>query len=171
VINLFALPAGSIAGAARLDITRIPGLHRILVTPDGRRHLLVKRHGRSVQLCLSGGSFSKSVHLLADAIIRPDRLYAGLKVIEEFNHLLSENGKVARYSLGNDDHRLRNMLRALDGRRSGASYRDIAVVLFGASRVGRDWNNSDHLKNHIRRLVKRGEALVGGGYKRFLQHR
>lgn len=155
-----------------MDIDQIAGLRRVLVTPDGRRHLLVKRQGRSVQICLSGAALTKSVHLLADALIGPDRLAAGLRAIADFNHLIQGRIEHSRPSAGPQGRRLRQILRALDGRRAGASYRDIAIILFGTQRVERDWNDDgDHLKNHVRRLVKRGEALVDGGYKRLLQQR
>jgi len=144
----------------------------VLVTPDGCRHLLVKRQGRSVQICLTGGSLMKTVHLLADALIGPERLPADLRTIADFNHLIQGRIELLRPPAGPQGRRLRQILRALDGRRAGASYRDIAIVLFGAQRVGRDWNrDGDHLKNHVRRLVKRGEALVDGGYKRLLRQR
>lgn len=170
VVSLFAFPAGSVKGAASLDLDRIAGLRRVLVTPDGCRHLLVKHQGRSVQICLSGASLTKSVHLLADALIGPDRLAAGLRAIADFNHLLQGRIELSRPSASQHGRRLRQILRALDGRRAGATYRDIAVVLFGAQRVERDWNDDgDHLKNHVRRLVKRGEGLVDGGYKRLLR--
>lgn len=123
-----------------------------------------------MQICLAGGSLAKSVHVLADAIIGSDRLTAGLRTIEEFNHVLLGKARPSPYRGGAHHHRLRQILRALDGRRAGASYRDIAVVLFGSRRVGTDWNDGgDHLKNHVRRLVKRGEALVDGGYRRLLR--
>jgi len=108
--------------------------------------------------------------LLADAIISADRLTASVEAIEDFNHLLKGRFKPAGHASRAANRRLLQILRALDGRRAGASYRDIAVVLFGPERVAKDWgDDGDHLKNHVRRLVKRGEVLVNGGYRRLLQ--
>jgi len=171
VITLFAFPAGSLAGAAAVDVKKVSGLQKVLVTADGHCHLLFKIGSRSVQICLLGRSSARSVHLLADAIVGLDLLSSGLKGIQDLNQLLTGNVISSRYFSEVNDHRLRRILRAVDGRQAGASYREIAVVLFGANRVKRDWSNGDHLKNHVRRLVKRGEALVGGGYRRFLQMR
>ncbi len=59
---------------------------------------------------------------------------------------------------------------ALDGRTSGLSYRQIATLLFGEARVVDDWNGpSRFLKDRIRRIVRRGAALVGGGYRELLR--
>lgn len=124
-----------------------------------------------MQICLSGASSARSVHVLADAIIAPDRLGSRLSAIEEFNHLLVVGTGIGHPPTPTHDDRLRGMLRALDQRQAGASYRDIAAILFGMNRVRRDWSEGDHLKNHVRRLIQRGEALVDGGYRRFLRAR
>lgn len=67
--------------------------------------------------------------------------------------------------------RLVFMLRAFDGHEAGASYRQIAAVLFDpdVTRVpARDWKSSA-LHARVFRLVKDATALVEGGYRRMLQ--
>jgi hypothetical protein len=67
--------------------------------------------------------------------------------------------------------RLKLILRALDGRLADYSYREIAKVLFGPDSVpdGDAWN--DHpLRTQTRRLCKRGEDLMRGGYLDLLLH-
>jgi hypothetical protein len=56
-------------------------------------------------------------------------------------------------------------LRALDGHLAGATYREIAEVLFGASRVptGAPWKTHD-LRGRTIRLVRTGLKLMRGGY-------
>jgi hypothetical protein len=56
-------------------------------------------------------------------------------------------------------------LRALDGHLAGATYREIAEVLFGTSRVptGSSWKTHD-LRGRTIRLVRRGLKLMRGGY-------
>jgi hypothetical protein len=56
-------------------------------------------------------------------------------------------------------------LRALDGRLTGESYRAIAQVLFGKSRVltGSSWKTHD-LRDRTIRLVRTGTKLMQGGY-------
>ncbi|HZD52140.1 MAG TPA: DUF2285 domain-containing protein [Woeseiaceae bacterium] len=65
--------------------------------------------------------------------------------------------------------RLRAILQALDGWLDGAPYRDIAVALFGEARVEADWTDPRrHLRDRVRRAVRRGRALMKGGYRTFL---
>jgi hypothetical protein len=66
-------------------------------------------------------------------------------------------------------------LRALDGHLSGATYREIADVLFGAARVptGSSWRTHD-LRGRTIRLVRMGLKLMRGGYLdllRSIRHR
>jgi hypothetical protein len=69
-------------------------------------------------------------------------------------------------------HRRRRLalaLRALDARMDGSTYREIAEVLFDASRISeRDWRTHD-LRNRTIRLVQSGFALMRGGYRALLR--
>lgn len=63
-------------------------------------------------------------------------------------------------------------LRADDARRSGASQRDVAQLLFGAHRVREDWPGpSDYLRSQVRRLLRFGERMREGGWRTFLMQR
>ena len=65
--------------------------------------------------------------------------------------------------------RLALALRALDGRMNGATYREIADVLFGTKRIPeRAWKTHD-LRNRTIRLVQTGFALMRGGYRTLLR--
>lgn len=67
--------------------------------------------------------------------------------------------------------RLALMLRAVLGRRAGASYREIGTVLFNpkiAQMPARDWKHSaDH--SRLFRLVKDAWSFIDGGYRRLLR--
>ncbi len=60
-------------------------------------------------------------------------------------------------------------LRALDGRRVHASYRQLAEGLFGPVRLSgeADWNSHD-LRDRTIRLARLGSELAQGGYRRLL---
>jgi hypothetical protein len=63
------------------------------------------------------------------------------------------------------------MVRAFDARLDGASYRDIATVLFASPKTARlparDWKQSaEH--SRVFRLVKNAGTLVDGGYRKLL---
>ena len=60
-------------------------------------------------------------------------------------------------------------LRARDGRRAHASYRQLAEGLFGPVRLrgDADWNSHD-LRDRTIRLARLGSKLAQGGYRRLL---
>lgn len=60
-------------------------------------------------------------------------------------------------------------LQALDATLAGASLRDVAEGLFGADAVAADWHADGELRARVRRLVRRGTALMRGGYRRLAQ--
>ena len=60
-------------------------------------------------------------------------------------------------------------LQALDATLAGASLREVAECLFGADAVVADWHADGELRARVRRLVRRGTALMRGGYRRLAQ--
>ncbi|HBP0505265.1 TPA: DUF2285 domain-containing protein [Pseudomonas aeruginosa] len=56
-------------------------------------------------------------------------------------------------------------LQALDATLAGASLREVAEGLFGADAVAADWHKDSALRARVRRLIRRGEALMLGGYR------
>jgi hypothetical protein len=58
-------------------------------------------------------------------------------------------------------------LRALDGRLDGATYRDVALALFGAAVDSRPWKTHD-LRDRTIRLARHGRDLMQGGYRQLL---
>jgi len=67
--------------------------------------------------------------------------------------------------------RMTLVLRALDGRNEGKTYRTIAEGLFGKKKIPeRAWKTHD-LRNRTIRLVQRGLALMRGGYRELLRPR
>ncbi|MBS0434489.1 MAG: DUF2285 domain-containing protein [Proteobacteria bacterium] len=59
-------------------------------------------------------------------------------------------------------------LQALDATLAGASSREVAEGLFGANAVA-DWYSDGGLRSKVRRLMRRGDALMRGGYRRLAQ--
>jgi len=170
VLQLLAFPGGSISETDRFDLSRIPGLRWSLRTSDGCNHILYQYGKDFLQLSIRGADLSKPVHLLTAALIASDDFKAPLDALGIFNYLW--RGRTIPHLLlpatPNGD-RLRFVVRALDGRLAGASYREIAVGLFGAARVRSNWSDDDdHLKNRTRRAVQRGKMLTAGGYRYLL---
>lgn len=59
-------------------------------------------------------------------------------------------------------------LQALDGTLAGASQRGVAEVLFGIAAVTERWYDDGDLRAQVRRLIRRGQTLMDGGYHRLL---
>ena len=59
-------------------------------------------------------------------------------------------------------------LQALDATLAGASLREVAEGLFGVDDAAA-WYSDGGLRSKVRRLVRRGDALVHGGYRRLAQ--
>jgi hypothetical protein len=67
--------------------------------------------------------------------------------------------------------RLRLMLQAVDGRLNGATYREIARVIYGVARIDdAPWKTSP-LRDSTIALVRNGLAMIDGGYRQLLRHR
>jgi len=59
-------------------------------------------------------------------------------------------------------------LQALDATLAGASLREVAEGLFGVDAAA-DWYSDGGLRSKVRRLVRRGDALMRGGYRQLAQ--
>lgn len=60
-------------------------------------------------------------------------------------------------------------LQALDANLAGASLREVAEGLFGTDAVVKGWYADGGLRSRVRRLVRRGQSLMRGGYRRLAQ--
>lgn len=65
---------------------------------------------------------------------------------------------------------LRQMLQAIDGRQSGATYQEVAQVLFRLSPVTAITWKSMPERDAIMRRVRDGLKLSNGGYRQLLRH-
>jgi hypothetical protein len=71
---------------------------------------------------------------------------------------------------GQRRNRLIAALRALDGRKEGASYRDLAGVLFGVRERSASGWKTHSMRDRVIRAVKLGTDLMQGGYRQMLLH-
>ncbi|MBW3166998.1 DUF2285 domain-containing protein [Qipengyuania flava] len=65
--------------------------------------------------------------------------------------------------------RLKRALRTIDGRQSGASYRAVATVFFGADRVAAEPWKTSSLKAQVARLASHGRMMIDQGYRNLLR--
>ncbi|HCI1651749.1 TPA: DUF2285 domain-containing protein [Pseudomonas aeruginosa] len=60
-------------------------------------------------------------------------------------------------------------LQALDATQAGASLRMAAEAVYGEAAVSAEWYADGGLRSRLRRLVRRGRALMSEGYRRLVQ--
>jgi len=136
---------------------------------DGR-HFLFKAGGQTIRIVLLAG-VPPETPLAALVPLDPD----GFDRTEAIERLL----RALRGRAVPDDRRLtpqqkrrqRHMLQATDGRMNGATYRDIAGVIFGVDRVASEHWKTSALRDATTALVKDGMAMIAGGYRTLLRHR
>ncbi|MDH2347738.1 DUF2285 domain-containing protein [Bradyrhizobium sp. SSUT77] len=167
MVPLVQSTSGSKAVGARLRLTDLSsgtirqasdGWHAVLRIQGAKHHLWLKEAPQF------GVSYAAELPLDSDFEIRAHashRLWRAIKGRRPGPplHQLSAQRR----------ERLVLVLRALDGRMDGASYRVIAEVLFGRKRIPeRGWKTHE-LRSRTIRLVQAGWALMRGGYRALLR--
>ncbi|MPZ41196.1 MAG: DUF2285 domain-containing protein [Rhizobiales bacterium] len=133
----------------------------VLADPSGDHHLFADAIGPAQPLAVLL-PLDDSFHIRAEAALRFQRRLFGRAA-----------GPLPRALALTPRHRQRlvRMVRALDGRSSGASYRDIAEVLFDTPwQSATEWKTSS-IRAQTIRLVKDGQTMMHGGYLRLLAGR
>src|SRR5690606_28910596 len=145
----------------------LPG-HKHLIH-DGKRLVLVARWpGCCLRFVLAPG--------LADGMAYTYAIRACAAPCERYAALASELNKIAAAgAVPAATVRPRpplsallelHTLQALDATLAGASLREVAEGLFGVDAVAADWHADSALRARVRRLVRRGDGLMRGGYRR-----
>ncbi|WP_421950823.1 DNA -binding domain-containing protein [Pelagibacterium sp.] len=137
---------------------------------DGCHHVLLRENNRYLQLAVSGANFLRPVQLRTDAIWPSKHMKHRMWALECLNYLCMKGEFPARlFPVEKRSQRLCFVLRALDGALADASHRQIAEALIGEERVRTDWAEpGENLRDRTRRAIRRGRALMEGGYKDFL---
>ncbi|SKC74529.1 DUF2285 domain-containing protein [Paraburkholderia hospita] len=153
------------------EFWRIPG-HKHLIH-DGKRLMLTARwSGCCVRFALAPGLVDGMAYLYAvRACATPFTSYR--TITAELDKLAVAEGTVpaaATCSRPTPAALLElHTLQALDATLAGASLRETAVGLFGAEAVAAGWYTDGGLRSRMRRLIRRGQMLMRGGYRRLAQ--
>jgi hypothetical protein len=134
-------------------------------------HILFAENGCSLQLEISG-AFDLEKCVLFAPVLPPPRLRAArLLAVRRLSDLMTHGTlRPALYPPERRAARLMRVLQALDGSLAGASHRDIGIALFGEARIDRDWHHPhNYLRDHVRRAIAYGRALMEGGYRKLLR--
>lgn len=157
----------------RFDLWAWPGHKRL--SHDGRRlRLAVSLPGRQLRLALApdladGMACAYGARAAADtaACARQRALARSMALLDGCSPAaLARTGARPAPMALQELH----SLQALDATLAGASLREVAEGLFGAETVATSWHADSGLRARVRRLVRRGEALMRGGYRRLLQN-
>lgn len=129
---------------------------------------VIERLGAKLRVHLVGGETQPTAVLLPLDRLFEVRVAAALRLWRALNGRQPGRNPAALSEARRK--RLVLALRALDARLDGATHRQIAAGLFGASAIPeRDWISHD-LRDRTARLVRLGVALMNGGYRRLLLH-
>jgi hypothetical protein len=171
VFPVDAMPASHDPGGCALDLAALCCRTTCFTPPDGTRHILFAKNGRWLQLAVRGATDGDRLHLLTTAIIAPAHLARRVLLLRRLSGLVAHK-TLERVLFPPDPHsrRLGLIVQALDGRLAAASYREIAIALFGEQRVKAEWTDPrGHLRDQVRRAVRRGVFLMQGGYLAYLK--
>jgi hypothetical protein len=166
--TVLLIPAPTPFSASRSLGSLTPIFRRL--ASDGE-HWVVSDAEGSFPLLLTGGfendtpvasvsPFDANFAARADPALRLWRLLTGERSVRSADSLTQLQRQQLAFSL-----------RALDAHLAGATYREIAEVLFGEARVptGSSWKTHD-LRGRTIRLVRAGLRLMRGGYLDLLRH-
>lgn len=157
--------------ADAFEFWRIPGQKRLI--HDGKRLVLTAHWpGCCVRLVLAPGladgmAYLYAVRACATACASYRTITAELDILAKADAAVpaaaarSRPTPAALLEL--------HTLQALDAALAGASLRETAIGLFGADAVAAGWYADGGLRSRMRRLVRRGQSLMRGGYRRLAQ--
>ena len=135
---------------------------------DGKRLMLVlRRPGYSLRLAIAPGLADGMAFAYA---IRACAQLQGLTAMLQKLATTADASPAAAASMRPSPSALQELhtLQALDATLAGASLRVIAEGLFGEDAAA-DWYSDGGLRSKVRRLARRGDALMRGGYRRLAQ--
>lgn len=153
------------------EFWRVPGRKHLI--HDGKRLVLVARWpGCCMRLALApdltdGMAYLYAIRACATPCARCGALAAGLDALAVAT--TAAPAAAARSRPTPAALLELHTLQALDASLAGASLREVAEGVFGADAVVADWHADSALRARVRRLVRRGNALVRGGYRRLAQ--
>ena len=171
VLPLLAQPRQADNPALELNLARLRCRISIFEASDDLQHVLFASSARRLQLALRGGSILGRVRLFADVIVPPELLERRLLLLRRLSDLVAIGDlRDALYTSDPRSRRWRFVLQALDGSLARAPQHEIAQALFEPLRVEANWRDPrDHLRDQVRRAVRRGRWLMQGGYLNLLK--
>lgn len=151
-----------------LNLRNLTSARHLILGPAGAQHILLSDTDAALTLRLHGSRVSLSpvnTSILFHGLPEPDLVSNALRVLAGLVLRPNHNPHNSRDLLF-----LRDALIALDGHCVGASYREMAVVIYGWQKVRAAWSGrSRWMKDRMARALSKGEHLRDGGYHKLLE--
>ena len=157
-------------GEDRFNLKHLDCEKQHYVRSDGSRISILKSEGFWLQLSgkpLDAEGEDQSFSVMIDGRKGARRRIDALRQLTSLSRNGTENFKL----LGRQKAflKMKNALTAYDIKANGGSYKDVAIALFGADKVQRDWESSGgFLKARAIRSFKFGERMVAQDYQNLL---
>lgn len=149
-----------------------PPLRRVLAGPrtrveglrlaDGAMIVKIENGGAAAQVRIPAGSGAAVGGGLVLRVGFGPGLAADIGRLKALNGLACNMERPARRARERTD---RELLTVLDGRLAGKSWREIAVDLYGAHSVARQWHPDGWMRARVRRRGRKARALMESGYR------
>jgi len=157
----------AVASSADLNLSTLTCIRHIVFERGDVERLLIHTTDAAIAVILRGDRIIKTP---VDVVFHIDglaRAHSAGAVLMALPRVLTGPPRQAVKSVRRN--LLRNALIALDGRRAGASYREMAAVAFGRTKTAVAWTSpSRAMKDQMFRAHDRGIELAGGGHIRLL---
>lgn len=157
------------AHARALEITTLPNVEHILIDATGRQHVILRTLKGTLQIVVEGAHVATARVTLRLSISSMSDLVGNARLLCRLEQALSarDTAVAPTRPWSAQSKRLRDALLAVDARRAGVTFRQVASLIYGRERVARDWPGAG-LKVRVRRDLQRGLALCSGGYRNLL---
>jgi hypothetical protein len=156
-------------GNERIFLPSLPSLEHVLIDATSRQHVVLRANQASIQLTIEGPDLTAGPVAITFLVSGLARIAKARDQLDLLDRVLSPN-RAPSSGLPRWTTRTRNLrdaLITLDGRRAGASHKEIAILIYGAEDVAADWGAG--LRQRMQRHYSRGAALAAGGYRDFLR--
>jgi hypothetical protein len=146
----------------------LPSLEHLLVEASGRQNVVLRSNRTSLQFPVEGDD-------LAAGPVRMSFLVHGFGTMSHAANQLTTLRRIVSATAQATTalrwapaaQKLRDAFITLDGRAAQASYREIALVLYGHDYVERNWETG--LKERMRRHLRRSLEFTQGRYRELLR--
>lgn len=168
VLAVAALPAGTPAGTT-FDLADWGGSVTI-VQGSLAEHVLLRPGRGQLRLDVYSGTILQGpVRLFVDATVDDTTAMSATRLTRLRNALSRDPADRPLPRHGRAHIRQVAALRTFDALTDGASIRDVAITLFGESRVQAEWlDPGEAMKSTCRRLIALARRMSGGEYKSLL---